>query len=103
VGTVFQSDGASPRFSRHVRDFLDTDFPDRWTGRGEPSFFRLDSWIFFSRGFAKDTLYREKVQNVKELRDRIVRAADCVTNEMRGTEHRLDACRATDGAHIELY
>jgi hypothetical protein len=44
---------------------------------------------------------------VNELRDRTVRAAECVTNEMsastwRETEYRLDVCRVTDGAHIKI-
>jgi hypothetical protein len=48
------------------------------------------------------------VQNVKEMRDKIVRAAECVTIEMFAstwpeTEYRLDVCRATEGAHIEVY
>jgi hypothetical protein len=55
----------------------------------------------------KDIVYHKKVQNVNELRDRTVRAAECVTNEMlvstwQETEHCLDVCRATDGAHIEF-
>jgi len=45
---------------------------------------------------------------VNELRDRIVRAAKCVTNEMLvstcpDTEYRLYVCCATSGAHIEIY
>jgi hypothetical protein len=32
--------------------------------------------------FVKDIADRKKAQNVNELRDRIVRAAECVTNEM---------------------
>jgi len=48
------------------------------------------------------------VQNVNELGDRIVRAAECVTNEMAvsiflETEYRLDVCRATNGTHTEMY
>jgi hypothetical protein len=31
---------------------------------------------FIFRGFAKDTVYREKLQNVNELRDKIIRAAE---------------------------
>jgi hypothetical protein len=46
------------------------------------------------------------MQNVNELRDRIVRAAECITNEMFSstwpeTEYRLDVCRAT--GHIEIH
>jgi len=38
---------------------------------------------------------------MNELRDRIVRAAECVTGKMlsntwRGTEYRIDVCRATN-------
>jgi hypothetical protein len=47
------------------------------------------------------------VQNMNELRGRIVKAAECVTNEMltstwRQTGYRLDVCRAINGAHIEI-
>jgi hypothetical protein len=78
--------------------------PDRWIGIGEiipwspppPSFSRFDfSAEFFFWGLSvKDTVYGEKVPNMNELRDRIVRAAECVTNEIlastwRETEYRL--------------
>jgi hypothetical protein len=33
-------------------------------------------------GVIKDIVYREKLQNVNELRDGIVRAAKCVTKQM---------------------
>jgi hypothetical protein len=47
------------------------------------------------------------VGNVNELRDRIIRAAECFTNEMSAgtwleTEYCLDMCYATNGAHKEL-
>jgi hypothetical protein len=50
----------------------------------------------------------KKVQNVNELRGRIVTVAECVTNEMlaitwRETKCRVDMCRATNGAHTESY
>jgi hypothetical protein len=48
------------------------------------------------------------MQNLNELRDGIVTAAECFTNEMlvnsrRETEHHLDVFRATNSAHIEMY
>jgi hypothetical protein len=48
------------------------------------------------------------VQNVNELRNRTVRAAECVTNEMHvstwlETEHRLDVCSVTNGAHSTVF
>jgi hypothetical protein len=60
----------------------------------------LTPLYFSSRGLKKTLLYHERVKNVNELRDRIVTAAECVTNEMLPstcpeTEYRLDVCRAT--------
>jgi len=48
------------------------------------------------------------VQNVNELSDGIVRAAEYVTNETlastwRQTEYRLDVYRANNGAHTDIY
>jgi hypothetical protein len=61
-----------------------------------------------SGGFVKDTVLREKVQNVYELRDTIVRTTDSVTNEMlvqtwTETQYHLDVCNATNGAHTDIY
>jgi hypothetical protein len=49
----------------------------------------------------------KKSQNVNELRDKIVRAAECITNEMSAgtypkTEYHLDMCRATNIVRIEI-
>jgi hypothetical protein len=79
VRTVFQSDGAPHPFSRRVRAF------SFLIGIGGPIFWPYHSpdltTLDFSLGFIKDTVYREKLKNVNMMRDRIVRAADCVTNE----------------------
>jgi hypothetical protein len=32
----YQHDGAPPHFSRHVREYLNESFPNRWLGRGGP-------------------------------------------------------------------
>jgi hypothetical protein len=37
---------------------------------------------FFFRKFSKYILYREKVQNVNEFREKIVRSVKCVKNKM---------------------
>jgi hypothetical protein len=37
---------------------------------------------FVGYGDCNNSVYREKLQNMNELRDRIVRAAECFTNEM---------------------
>jgi hypothetical protein len=71
-------------------------------------FSKFDCFGFFLMGFVKDIGYGEKVQNANEMCDRNTRAAQSITNEMlvstwRETEYRLDVCRDTNGAHIEMY
>jgi len=44
---------------------------------------------------------------MNEFRNRIAKAAECITNEMfastwRETEYRLDVRRVTNGAHAEI-
>jgi hypothetical protein len=53
--------------------------------------------------FVKDVLYGETLQNVNDLRDRFVRAAKFLTNEMLAstspeTVCHLDVCCAANGA-----
>jgi hypothetical protein len=36
VGTVFQLDGTTPHFFRHVHAFLDREYRDHWLGREGP-------------------------------------------------------------------
>jgi hypothetical protein len=52
--------------------------------------------------------YSRKVQNVADLRQRIIEAVELITphmliNTWQELEYRLDTCRATAGAHIEVY
>jgi hypothetical protein len=79
VGTVFHLVVAPTHFSRRVLAFLDREGgPIAWPPRS-PDLSPLDSCF---RGFVKDTVYREKLQNMNEFRGRTIRAAECVTNEM---------------------
>jgi hypothetical protein len=108
VGTVFQSDCAPLRFSRRVPTFLDREFLNRWTGKGRPIPWPphspdLTLLDYFFCGFVMNFFYCEKVQNLNELPDRTVRAAECFTNEILAntcpeTEYRLYVCCATNGA-----
>jgi hypothetical protein len=81
--------GTSTHF-RRLRAFLDREFPGCWKGRRgsiltSPSSLNFTPVDFFSWEFVKDTVYREKLQNVIQLRDRIVTAAECITNDMTAT------------------
>jgi hypothetical protein len=62
----------------------------------------------FAWGFIKDVLYRRKVRDLADLRQRIIEAVELVTahvlvNTWQELEYRLDICRATTGAHMEVY
>jgi hypothetical protein len=69
---------------------------------------RFDPFRFISMGYIKDLVYQTKVQDVAELRRRITAACETVTpvmlqNTWREVEYRLDICRPTKGAHVEIY
>jgi len=53
-------------------------------------------------------VYRRKVRDLSDLRQRIIEAFLLITphmliNTCQELEYRLDICRATTGAHIEVY
>jgi len=62
---------------------------------------------FFAWAFIKDAVYRRKVRDLADLRQRIFEAVD-ITSQMliktwQELKYRLDICRATTGAHVEVY
>jgi len=86
VGTAFQSDGALPHFS-HVHAFLDRQFLIIGQEEGNPFpgpllLQNLPPLDFFFWRFVNCIVYCEKVQNVKEMHNRIIRAEECITNEI---------------------
>ena len=53
-------------------------------------------------------MYRRKVRDLADLRQRIIEAVELIIphmliNTMQELEYRLDICRVTTGAHIEVY
>jgi len=55
-----------------------------------------------------DAVYRRKVRDLADLRQRITEAVELITPHMliimwQKLEYRLDICRATTGAHTEVY
>ena len=83
---------------------LSAEGPTAWPLRS-PDLTPLD---FFARGFIKDVVYRRKVRDLADLRQRIIEAVEVVTahvliNTWKELEYRLDICRATTAAHNEVY
>jgi hypothetical protein len=63
---------------------------------------------FFLWGYVKNIVYRVKINDLQQLEARIREDVATVTaNMLQATynevEYRLDICRATKGAHIEIY
>ncbi|GBO29044.1 hypothetical protein AVEN_271697-1 [Araneus ventricosus] len=103
---------APPHYDNIVREFLDTTFPQRWIGRGavmawpprSPDLTPLD---FYLRGYVKQHVYSERINDINHLKQRITDVIHCVTPDVLTRvwgerDYRLDACRATNGTHIEL-
>jgi len=63
----------------------------------------------FSRySTVRTVLYRRKVRDLADLRQSIIEGVGVITPQMlintwKELEYRLDICRATAGAHIEVY
>jgi hypothetical protein len=63
---------------------------------------------FFAWRFIKDIVYRRKVWDLADLRQRIIEAVERITPHMlinmwQELEYHLGICRATTGAHSEMY
>ncbi|GBO36763.1 hypothetical protein AVEN_112134-1 [Araneus ventricosus] len=111
-GVIFQQDGAPQRYGNIVREFLDTTFPQRWTGEGavmawpprSPDITPLDFYLW---GYVKQHVYNERINGINHLKQRITDVIHSVTTDVltrvwEELNHHLDVCRATNVAHIEL-
>ncbi|KOX75451.1 hypothetical protein WN51_12195 [Melipona quadrifasciata] len=79
IGPFFL-DGGPPYWELHVRGFLNETFPDRWIGRGRsPDITALD---FFLWGSVKDIVYRTKVRDMTDLKQRITDAIATIDESM---------------------
>lgn len=110
---VYQQDGAPPHFALIVRSYLDEMFPGRWIGRGSPRLWAprspdLTPLDFFAWGYIKNEVYRTRVRDLQDLRQRIRHAVDLITPRMlravfRSTTTRWEKCINIAGGHVELY
>src|SRR5215469_7471821 len=109
----FQHDGAPPHYTRHVRDYLNGSFPNRWLGRGgpvawpprSPELMPLDYYLW---GHMKTLAYETKVDSRAGLRDRIFTAAEHIRNHPNNIGSatqsllmRAENCIAAGGGHFE--
>ena len=109
----FQHDGAPPYYTRHMREYLNESFPNRWFGRGgpvawpprSPDLTPLDYYLW---GHMKTLVYETKVHSRAELRHHIFAAAEHIHNHpdniasaTQSLLMRAENCIATGGGHFE--
>lgn len=109
----FQQDGAPPHFNAFVTHALNEKFADRWIGQQGPISWPprspdLTPCDFFLWGYIKNIVYSQKLRDLNHLKERINEAIRTITQDMLDRvwaeiDYRLDICRATNGAHIEMY
>ncbi|EFN74499.1 hypothetical protein EAG_13313, partial [Camponotus floridanus] len=108
--TWFQQDGAAAHYGKDVRAHLDTQF-HKWIGRrGEiewparsPDLTPLD---YFLWGYLKSKVYATQLQNLDELRNRIMQEAALIDRVMirNAVSHfynRIAFCQEAQGLQFE--
>jgi hypothetical protein len=81
---------------------------ERWLGDGSAEVDQSLGLLFFFWVYVKNTVYQVKINDLQHLKARIRDAVATVTpNTLQATwnevEYRLDICRATKAAHIEVH
>ena len=94
----------SKQYSSSSQVFISRGGPTAWPPRSQD----LTPLDFLACGFIKDVVYWRKFRGVAFIRQRIIEAVELITphmliNTWQEREYRLDICRATTGAHIEVY
>lgn len=106
-----QLDGAPPHFNLEVRQYLNLKFPHKWIGREGPINWParspdLTPMDFFLWGTVKSQVYREAATTRDDMKERIRRSFQNITNEtllnVRESFHkRLEKCVLENGRHFE--
>lgn len=107
----FMQDGAPPHYARHVRHWLDQEFPNSWIGRGGPVPWAarspdLNPLDFFLWGYLKSKVYSTPIRDLDHLQERITEECQNIPREMLrkvqgNMEKRLNLCLNQNGMHFE--
>lgn len=110
---IFQHDGAPAHFSRQVREILNTNYPDKWIGRGGPITWParspdLNVLDFFVWGYIKNLVEDRRNSTQNEVREAIVAAFGTITPDMahratRDIVRRAEQCIQEGGRHFEQF
>ena len=104
----FQQDGAPPHYGICIRRWLDQQFPRSWIGPVEwparsPDLNPLDFYLW---GHLKAMVYKEKIQDMDHLKERIWSGItyitpDVLTRVHHEWERRRRVCLQRNGIHVE--
>jgi hypothetical protein len=104
---------APQHFCHHDRSHLDREMAGRWIGRSGPIAWPprspdLTPRDFFLWAYVKNIVYQVKINDLQHMKGRTKDTMATVTpNMLQATwnevDYRLDICRATKGAHTEIY
>lgn len=107
----FQHDGAPPHYALRVRNYMDSEFPGRWIGRGGPKDWPprspdLSPLDFFLWGYLKRTVYASRPRNIEQLKTSIINQCRSISettlvNVEEGCIRRMLRCKQNDGNHFE--
>ena len=107
----FQQDGAPPHYAADVRRYLNDTFPGRWIGRRGPIEWParspdLNPLDFFLWGHVKNVVYKNRPNNIEDLKNEIRLAfrnisQQTIINVQREFFDRLGYCRAVNGGHFQ--
>jgi hypothetical protein len=111
----FMHDGAPAHFSIRARRHLDEVYANRWIGRGgyvnwparSPDLNPLDFCIW---GYLKSLIYSRPVEDINDLRNRIVAGCETIKNSpgiferiRNSMRTRVDACIEAEGNHFQHF
>lgn len=108
-------DGAPAHFSVEARNYLNRRFNNRWVGRGGPQAWPprspdLNSLDFFLWGHLKALVYNTPINNLEDLKDRIIDSCDIIRNTegifqrvRDNMKRRAQACIAAGGGHFQHF
>ena len=106
-------DGAPPHFNQDVRRYLNETFHDRWIGRSGPIHWAprspdINPMDFFFWGHLKALVYKTPINNINDLRQKIVNGFQVIRNTagifFRVRQHFLKSirkCIEMNGGHFE--
>lgn len=109
----FMHDGAPAHFSIRARTHLDEVYANQWIGRGGPVNWParspdLNPLDFCIWGYLKSLIYTNPVENIDDLRNRIVAGCETIRNSpgifhriRNSMRRRVDACIEAEGGHFQ--